>query len=75
MGTERDFEMEAFRMASGGESHCKLLRNEELQAEMVRFLCNWLEAQDLGEKGLGEISEGQPLFETAKKDFGSGRRS
>ena len=48
-------------MASGGESHCKLVIDEELQAELVRLLCNWLEAQDLGEKGLGEIPEGQPL--------------
>ena len=57
MGTERDLEREA----SAGESHCKLMRNEELQAEMVRLLCSWLEAKELGEKGLDEIPESQPL--------------
>ena len=60
VGTERDLERD-FRMASGGESSCKLVRNEKLQAEMVRLFCSWLEVQDLGEKGLDEIPDGQPL--------------
>ena len=55
VATEGDLEREAFMIACGGESHCKLVRNEELEAEMARLLCNWLEAQDLGEKGLDEI--------------------
>ena len=42
-----------------GRGHCKLVRNKKLQSDMVQLLCSWLEAQDLGEKGLDKIPDGR----------------
>ena len=62
-------------MASGGESHCKLVGNEKLQSEIVQLLCSWLEAQALGEQGLGMVDGLTSTLETAKKDIGGCRGS
>ena len=48
-------------MASGGEANWRVARDEGLQRTLLGILCKWLEAQDMGEKDLAEIPEGQPL--------------
>ena len=60
-GGAKELEREVFRMATGGEEGCKLLRNQSYIADIVIALCEWLDAQDLGCDGLSEISPGQPL--------------
>ena len=52
VGSEKELELEAFRMASGGEGNWD---------KLLEILCRWLEAQELGEKDLDRIVEGQPL--------------
>ena len=61
VGSEKELEMEAFRMASGGEANWRVARDEGLQRTLLGILCKWLEAQDMGEKDLDGIPEGQPL--------------
>ena len=60
-GGAKELEREAFRMATGGEEGCKLLRNLSYIADIVIALCEWLDAQELGCEGLSEIPSGQPL--------------
>ena len=48
VGSEKELEMEAFRMASVG----MLTEDEGLQRILLGILCKWLEAQDMGEKDL-----------------------
>ena len=50
-------EKEAFRMATGGEEGCKLVKNGKLQETILKILG----AQDLGIEGLLERAPGQPL--------------
>ena len=47
-GGVKELEREAFRMATGGEDGCRLLRNQSYIADIVIALCEWLDAQDLG---------------------------
>ena len=54
-------ELEAFRMACGGEANWRVARDEGLQNKLLVILRRWLEAQDMGEKDLDGIVEGQPL--------------
>ena len=61
VGSENELEMEAFRMASGGDANWRVARDEGLQQILLGILCKWLEAQDLGEKDLDGIVEGQRL--------------
>ena len=61
VGSEKELEMEAFRMASGGDASWRVARDEGLQQILLGILCKWLEAQDMGEKDLDGIVEGQPL--------------
>ena len=61
VGSEKELELEAFRMASGGEANWRVARDEVLRNKLLEILCRWLEAQDLGEKDLDRIVEGQPL--------------
>ena len=60
-GGVKELEREVFRMATGGEEGCRLLRNQAYIADMVIALCEWLEAQELSCEGLSEIAPGQPL--------------
>ena len=61
VGSEKELEFQAFRMASGGDANWRVARDESLQTKLLEILCKWLEAQDMGEKGLDQIVEGQPL--------------
>ena len=54
-------EREVFRMASGGEEGCRLVRDQRFIKELVDALGSWIEAQDLAVPGLIEVAEGQPL--------------
>ncbi len=56
-----NLEKEVFRMATGGEEGCGLVRNESFIAEIVDILASWIEAQDLAVPGLIDVAEGQPL--------------
>ena len=49
-------------MASGGDAKWRVARDEGLQQILLGILCKWLEAQDMGEKDLDRIVEGQPLL-------------
>ena len=51
-----------------------MARDESLQAKLLEILCRWLEAQDLEEKDLDQIVEGQPLTaaEIARSGCGPG---
>ena len=73
VGSEKELELEAFRMASGGEANWRVARDEGLQNKLLGILYRWLEAQVMGEKDLDGIVEGQPA-ETAKKTARSRRR-
>ena len=54
-------EKEAFRMAAGGEKGCALASDPELRRQLRELWKDWLEAQDLGEAGLLDVAQGQPL--------------
>ena len=54
-------EKEAFRMATGGEEGCALVKAGELQKAVLKIWSDWIEAQDLGVEGLLEKGPGQPL--------------
>ena len=54
-------EKEAFRMATGGEEGCTLVKDGELQKAILKIWSDWIEAQDLGVEGLLERGAGQPL--------------
>ncbi len=60
-GSEDELEKEAFRMATGGETGCRLVRDETYVKDIIEAMGAWLEAQDLAGPKLLEISEGQPL--------------
>ena len=49
-------------MAAGGDANWRVARDEGLQQRLLQILCKWLEAQDMGEKDLDGIVEGQPLW-------------
>ena len=46
MGSEKELEREAFRMASGGKANWRVARDEGLQKKVLEMI----RAQDLGEK-------------------------
>ena len=46
VGSEKELELEAFRMASGGEATWRVARDEGLQNKLLWKLCRWLEAQE-----------------------------
>ena len=48
VGLEKELELEAFPMASGGEASWKVARDGDLQKKLLGILCRWLEAQDMG---------------------------
>ena len=48
VGSEKELEMEAFRMACGGDANWRVARDKGLQQILLGILCKWLEAQDLG---------------------------
>ena len=50
VGSEKELELEAFRMASGGEANWRVARDDVLQSKLLELLRSWLKAQDLGEK-------------------------
>ena len=62
VGSEEQLEKEAFRMAAGGEQGCSLASDPELQSQLRQLWKEWLEAQDLSERGLLEVPSGQPLY-------------
>ena len=39
VGPEKELELEAFRMASGGEANWRVARDEGLQNKLLRILC------------------------------------
>ena len=53
VGSEKELELAAFRMASRGDASWRVARDESLE-----LLCRWLEAQDLGEEDVA--SSGRP---------------
>ena len=57
-----ELEMEAFRMASGGDANWRVARDEGLQRILLGILCKWLEAQDMGKKDLDGITEGNACY-------------
>ena len=61
VGSEKELELEAFRMASGGDANWRVARDESLRAKLLELFCRWLEAQDLTKKDLAQIAEIQPL--------------
>ena len=61
MGSLEQLEKEAFRMAAGGEKGCTLASDLELHRQLRELWKDWLEAQDLGEAGLLDVAQGQPL--------------
>ena len=62
VGSEKELEREAFPVACGGEANWKVGRDEgRLQKKLLEVIRYWLEAQDLGEKDVCEVTEGQPL--------------
>ena len=76
VGSEKELELEAFRMASGGEANWRVERDEGLQNKLLQILCRWLEAQDMGEKDLAgwDCRRSAPSAEAAKKAARGGRR-
>ena len=74
VGSEKELELEAFRMALGGEANWRVARDEGLQSKLLGILCRWLEAQDMREKDLDGIVRSAPTAETAKKTARSRRR-
>ena len=53
VGSEKELEVEAFRMASGGEANWRVAGDEVLRDKLLEILCRWLEAQDLEKEGPG----------------------
>ena len=51
VGSLEQLEKEAFRMAAGGEKGCTLASDPELHRQLRELWKDWLEAQDLGDRG------------------------
>ena len=62
IGSEKELEKEAFRMAAGGEKGCKLARDETLHEELRQLWRTWLERQGIRDEKLLTVAEGQPLY-------------
>ena len=61
VGSEKELELEAFRMASGGEANWRVARDEGRQNKLLQILCRWLETQDMGEKAWMGSSKVSPF--------------
>ena len=48
VGSEKELEREAFRMASGEKLGWKVARDKRLPERLLEVLQHWLEAQEMG---------------------------
>ena len=61
IGSEDELEQEAFRMAKDGENGYNLVRDIDLNQEILELLKEWFEGQDKSEPGILDVSPGQAL--------------
>ena len=66
IGSEKELEMEAFRMASGGDANWRVARDEGLQQILLGILCKWLEAQVWGRRTWTGSPTTTPSTESAR---------